>query len=1023
MFHQSTNKSYLNHLFENNLNVKLAFAEFMPTYADSKFKNDFQAQQFCIDSVTGRVLLCFSQEIMINPYFRTEIKNSTKKMMDEQLRKTPHFVKEELKRLRGRVNTLYKMINSVIKKIDLEVIDMKLNFSETSQNMMINYKQRCMSFLDDHISILNCLVRDISLDDTFTKSSITNLILKQSSPVRIAKLKIPYEAIQSNQIIQFKTPCNCQFDPKLHTQKLLINTDNNFTECQHEVFDTENNKSIDKDDEIGIQDDINIPDEPNDDPNYPFHKAIPIPHEKIDYVLDLTKIMDAGTFAFHILSVGLNPTQATRFLNHLGIKCYNISTVYRSQNAIAQTIINASKESMNYYFLVMPNNVGVLFDGAWSHCRNAYQHSAILMESVNYKIIAAQVLMKDYRGHPGNYNNESPGNLMEIKGLKLMKNILLDTRIISFTSDGDIKIKKFISGLHRNPPLIMLKDPGHVLLSIMRTIKTINSSNNNIFTPLLANFEAFTKNIVMNIEDKNHRVNVYKNIALHYAGVHNDFCMHDEDSQTAIFFDESNPNAFKIFQTFLEKTSEIISEIKPGISTQSNESYNHHSKKYINKLYAYRATYSTRTAISILDWNDQYYIFDILKRINSTQPLYTVFLESVKREIAERKKSHERRSTENWIQIHKQERWRKKHQSSSKKSCAHQFGTIIKEALQSNKKDISFDEEYSFSDEDTCIYSDEIPCAESSEDSLEESLDDENEKSDEFIQRCKSLLDQKCFNVLMETDSFIKHDFSITCGIIREGRTCYLISAIQLFARINPIFVNTEQYDDFFISLKSSEVSIPIDVSLLEKEQKENPNEEDGLLAIDFLTYELGLTKLLDNGYHIKYVNDETEDVEIIPYSIKTAININLVNEDPITSQSIFLQSILTQIGLHNSFENIIEIYPPPIIFVEIWRYKDEKMRCFDFDNFFVDINDIKLQYHCLGTLIRTFDHFKTVVFENDSIILLDGELVANLSSTDEQFNIFKEMEIQDLHNNSILLIFQLVDNQIEQYSNFQMPK
>lgn len=98
-------------------------------------------------------------------------------------------------------------------------------------------------------------------------------------------------------------------------------------------------------------------------------------------------------------------------------------------------------------------------------------------------------------------------------------------------------------------------------------------------------------------------------------------------------------------------------------------------------------------------------------------------------------------------------------------------------------------------------------------------------------------------------------------------------------------------------------------------------------------------------------------------------------------------------------------------------------MRCFDFDNFFVDINDIKLQYHCLGTLIRTFDHFKTVVFENDSIILLDGELVANLSSTDEQFNIFKEMEIQDLHNNSILLIFQLVDNQIEQYSNFQMPK
>ena len=68
--------------------------------------------------------------------------------------------------------------------------------------------------------------------------------------------------------------------------------------------------------------------------------------------------MDAGTLAFHILSVGLNPTQATRFLNHLGIKCYNISTVYSSMEL---------------------GNI------------------AILIESVNYKVITAKALTKDYR--------------------------------------------------------------------------------------------------------------------------------------------------------------------------------------------------------------------------------------------------------------------------------------------------------------------------------------------------------------------------------------------------------------------------------------------------------------------------------------------------------------------------------------------------------------------------------------------------------------------------------------------------
>lgn len=70
------------------------------------------------------------------------------------------------------------------------------------------------------------------------------------------------------------------------------------------------------------------------------------------------------------------------------------------------------------------------------------------------------------------------------------------------------------------------------------------------------------------------------------------------------------------------------------------------------------------------------------------------------------------------------------------------------------------------------------------------------------------------------------------------------------------------------MALKSSERAIPLEESLLEKEQKENPNEEDGLLAIEFLTYELGLIKLLDNGFYIKYMNVEKDDVEVISYSI-----------------------------------------------------------------------------------------------------------------------------------------------------------
>lgn len=58
--------------------------------------------------------------------------------------------------------------------------------------------------------------------------------------------------------------------------------------------------------------------------------------------------MECGTFAFHILSIGLTPTQGVKFLNHLGIKSYGLATIYNSQNAISPIIISAADESMYY---------------------------------------------------------------------------------------------------------------------------------------------------------------------------------------------------------------------------------------------------------------------------------------------------------------------------------------------------------------------------------------------------------------------------------------------------------------------------------------------------------------------------------------------------------------------------------------------------------------------------------------------------------------------------------------------------
>lgn len=61
----------------------------------------------------------------------------------------------------------------------------------------------------------------------------------------------------------------------------------------------------------------------------------------------------------------------------------------------------------------MADGVGVSFDGAWAHTRNAYQHTAVLIDSVNNKVVASSILSKEYRGHSGNYKNDGTPDMIE----------------------------------------------------------------------------------------------------------------------------------------------------------------------------------------------------------------------------------------------------------------------------------------------------------------------------------------------------------------------------------------------------------------------------------------------------------------------------------------------------------------------------------------------------------------------------------------------------------------------------------
>lgn len=802
-FKKEITKSDLSDLIRFDLNARLVFTHYMSLFSKSKYENNYNLQQFYRKTIKESIILYLPKSIRDDPTSKLNVQRLINEIIDEQLFYTPEFISYELKRMSGRLNTLILSVNSFIEKINSFVIKPKMRFDQKSQNDLFNFKKDVNASINNFIKNLIHLDENMKLDTTFSEAEIIKQIQNQG-----ACSKIPRKAKLQTCKSQFSTntdlsKLNCgelslsQIKPQKHCQSPIPEIQQL---CQHQakksltperpLMSSNTNSKVlieqplFEDNQIDSDCNVSSDSESIDDPDYPFCKCISA-MDGPDYAFDLRKIMDSATFTFHILSIGLEPTQAIRFLNHLGIKCYCLSTVFDSQNAISQLVIQAAEESASYWKTKIIEGDGVSFDGAWSHARNSFQHLAALINSRNGKIISFKSLTKDYRGHPGNYDDKKAGNMMEINALKLMTIDLLNPNLSFFTCDGDIKIKNFVNKLKRETPLQVSKDPGHVLLSISRTLALLNARNKNIYSPMIINFENFVKSVVMKIEDPDFRVRVYLNIAAHYSNEHDlELCIHEKDSKPSQYFDSSNPNARLIFEKFLNDTSKSIRDICVAKSTQINESFNHHCKKYLNKLYAHRASFLIRSAIAVLDWNQEYFIFEILQRLNSSQKMYSVFLNSVQREINQKKKASITRSTDKWKSQHLKERMRKKKQYVSSNSSAHQIQTIIKEAMQQSshhsQSKQSSDEEDSFNEEEEedCNYTEEYWYEKNNDESTD--TDDEDSETDleDYFQRYQALLDEERYEIWQKDGIFIKHHSSFTCGLIKKDRNCYINAPI-----------------------------------------------------------------------------------------------------------------------------------------------------------------------------------------------------------------------------------------------------
>lgn len=59
-------------------------------------------------------------------------------------------------------------------------------------------------------------------------------------------------------------------------------------------------------------------------------------------------------------------------------------------------------------------------------------------------------------------------------------------------------------------------------------------------------------------------------------------------------------------------------------------------------------------------------------------------------------------------------------------------------------------------------------------------------------------------------------------------------------------------------------------------------------------------------------------------------------------------------------------------------------------------------------------DHYKTIAFDNGRMMLLDDSFVADLTTETNQFNAYRQAELQDLQFNSSFLFYQIHEDNLK---------
>ncbi|OHS96150.1 hypothetical protein TRFO_06666 [Tritrichomonas foetus] len=675
----------------------------------------------------------------------------------------------------------------------------------------------------------------------------------------------------------------------------------------------------------------------------------------------------------------------------------------------------------------MIDNNCCFVDGSWSHPRYAKQHTTTIM-NLEGKIVGQAFFTKPYPGLRGNVNTNVSPNTLEIVGIESLRDVISDRKFTGFCSDLDASLWKHVKNMNQFNRHI---DPRHALSSIKRMLVKINNSTKTkgVFSNLIPDFIRYVKYLIKFEPNDQLRVDKYLNIVNHFSRNCTPLCNHKTEVDKGAYFDESNPNTKLVFIKFLENTQKIIKFSSQAYSTQKLESFHHARLFFAPKLYAFRNSYELRNNLAVLSNNEDTWMKNLFSQTKMTKT--KIFNDTLQNFTS----VHREYKIKNITYREKQNKLRNLYRNNGKESDIGHTKSILREIpedFEGNECQDSFDSiMLDLIRESLFIEEEDSPETQAAfENYLEQALitsEDDSEDLEVSISDCLSekyvqLLNQNDLSYYLENQKLKRlmmsnGSYFLSVGIKNLYQTCWLNAAIQAllssehFRRnMQNIQITFPVFYHFICKLLNSDHSIEMPQCVQTTFIRNGCQQFDVFSAIEYIVDISGIENK-DIYFHKHLLNQQfctfchSPLIDGDTYGIQIKINHEFESFRECIIRDI--HSVFCSRG-HQNYNANLELEFPTLLIIQLDR-KSTNM----FNNRDVDVPrmlEIDDNYYILNSIItnpgnniNSKSHFKTVVFSEGEIVIIDDEIIYELSKLSDE-NMQKELE--EISQKSVIAFF-----------------